>query len=366
MQKFMSELNPLINITNHTFTEEGQWLREPGFEHAPITDPDGDGVHDVPDGEVHKEIGDAMAAATGWESNKSIILGSITGATEDWNYYVQSAYGFTPEGRGPNFHPTYTNAVVTEYEGDAQHRGEGVYEAFLRAGEIVARPANHSVIEGPAPAGATLELIREYETPVFTGAAVADRLEVTIEVPASGHYEWHVGPSSRPLHEGEAYTMTCRLAGGETNSREVVVDRGERVTVDWRAADACGEPAGPPPPAEQDLGKCMGKDVTIRGTRKADTIRGTAGNDVILALGGNDTVRGRGGQDLICGGAGRDKLRGNGGNDRIKGGAGRDKLWGGAGDDRLAGGPGRDRLDGGPGRDSCAGSRKQDRFKRCE
>ena len=363
MRKFMAKLNPVINITNHTFTEEGQWLRQPGFEHDPITDPDGDGTHDVPDGPVHKEIGDAMAAATGWESNKSTILGSITGATEDWNYYVQSAYGFTPEGRGPNFHGTFANAVVTEYEGDVDHPDQGVYEAFMRAGEIASRPANISIITGPAPAGATLKLERDFKTPVFTGEPIDDHLEVTLTVPKSGNYEWRVGPSSRPLESGEAYTMTCRQPGGEKFSTQVVVDRGEVQTVDWQANKACGEQVGTPTPR---LESCRAKDVTIRGTSGKDILRGTKGDDVIKARGGNDRIRGRGGDDIICAGGGNDRVRANGGDDSVQGGDGRDRIKGGAGNDALSGGPDKDRVDGGSGTDNCPGPRKREQIKRCE
>jgi hypothetical protein len=363
MRKFMSKLNPAINVTNHTFTEEGQWLYQPGFEDDEITDPDGDGVHEVPDQAVHKEIGDAMAAATGWQASKSTILGSITGATEDWNYYVQGAYGFTPEGRGPNFHGTFANAVVTEYEGDAGHADQGVYEAFMRAGEIATRPANLSILEGPAPAGATLKLERDLKTPVFTGEPVDDHLEVTMTVPKSGSYEWRVGPSSRPLESGEAYTMTCRRPGGEKFSTEVVIDRGERKTVDWTADDACGKKGDTPGPR---LESCKAKDVTIKGTSRKDKLRGTKGDDVIQGRGGNDRIRGRGGDDVICSGGGNDRVSGNGGSDSIQGGSGKDKLKGGSGDDALAGGPDRDKVDGGPGSDRCTGPSRREQIKRCE
>ena len=48
-----------------------------------------------------KALGDAMAAATGWTSELGYAtLGDITGATEDWNYFAQGTYGYTPEARG--------------------------------------------------------------------------------------------------------------------------------------------------------------------------------------------------------------------------------------------------------------------------
>lgn len=379
MREYMSTLPAIINITNHTFTEEGQWLRQPGFEDDPITDPDGDGIHETPDEHVHAEIGDAMALSTGWESNKSTILGSITGATEDWNYYVQSAYGFTPEGRGPNFHGTYADAVVTEFEGDDDHPGQGVRDAFLRAGEIVADPAVHSVIEGPAPAGALLTLERTIVTPTNDGpGTISDDLRVTLTVDETDSYEWHVGPSSPPLVSGVNYTMTCTRPGGTTFTTEVGVDRGEVETVDWLTDDACGaaapdpdpDPDPDPYPEPDPSGKktCRGLEVTIRGTNKGETIRGTKGDDVIVARGGKDLIRGGGGNDTICSGAGKDEARGGKGDDRIAGGAGKDLVRGGAGDDRLNGGKGVDELRGGAGDDRCRVNkpRKGEKTRGCE
>ena len=71
-------------------------------------------------------VDDPTLGATGWPSDLGWELGDITGATEDWNYFSQGTYGYTPEARGPNFHATYANMVVTEYVGDASHPGEGV------------------------------------------------------------------------------------------------------------------------------------------------------------------------------------------------------------------------------------------------
>ena len=361
MQAFMSELNPIINITNHTYTVEGQWLREPGFTDPEITGPD----DETPDEDAMAALGAQMAAATGWESNKSIILGNITGATEDWNYYVQSAYGYTPEGRGPNFHGTYSNVVVTEYEGDATHAGLGVREAYLRAGEFIADPAQHSVIEGEAPAGATLKLVRNYDTPTYQpGLTVPDHLELTLKVPDSGRYEWHVGPSSRPLESGEAYTMRCRPPGagdGEVVTDQVVIGRGQRKTVDWTQACRAAGP-GPGPKGA----RCKGEATTIAGSPQDETLRGTKGRDVIAARGGDDRIRGRGGADVICGGSGDDKARGGRGGDLLAGGAGEDVLRAGKGADTLRGSAGEDVLRGGGGRDSCRAGSAGERLSGCE
>jgi len=69
---------------------------------------------------------------------------------------------------------------------------------------------------------------------------------------------------------------------------------------------------------------CLGKRVTIKGTRHDDVIHGTDGNDVIFAYSGSDVVLGYKGNDVICG---------RWGDDFISGGLNWDKVDCGAGDD---------------------------------
>ena len=237
-------------ITHHTFTDEGEWLRQPGFclkESSPCPIPNsaqneappGDQV--VPDEAGMKALGVAMADATGWFSNAGWVIGEITGATEDWNYFTQGAYGYTPEQRGPNFHPAFESAVVNEYLGSGG-RG-GVREALMRAGEQAANPSFHSVLLGVAPAGRVLRLRKSFDTPTSqAGLVVHDKLDFAITVPDSGFYNWHVNQSTRPLSTTpESYTLTCEKAGGEVvETRSVTIARGETLAIDL----ACG---GPPP-----------------------------------------------------------------------------------------------------------------------
>jgi hypothetical protein len=327
-----------------------------------------------PDETNMRNLGDAMSDATGWTSELGYeTLGDITGATEDWNYFAQGTYGYTPEGRGPNFHANYQNMVVTEYVGDAAHAGLGVREAFLRAGEAAANPALHSVIEGSAPPGATLRLTKEFDSPTCQPSCsnptlfVRDVLETTLTVPdaarASGEYSWHVNPSSRPLVPGEVWTMSCQAPGGNESSTTVAINRGETVRVDWIGACERAVVGGP---AET----CKGRAATLVGTpgndKGARALVGTDERDVIVALGGNDKIRSGKGKDIVCGAGGKDKVGaggqsdtavGGGGDDKLRGGGGRDELRGGRGSDLLAGGGGRDRCRGGPGKDtlrSCA------------
>ena len=304
-----SRIQPTVVVVNHTFTEEGEWLRQPGFD---------DVVAVTEDEAATKQLGDAMAAASGWGSHRALAIGEITGAAEDWNYFAQGSYGYTSEIRATNFHGNYAGAVVSEYVGDAAHLGLGVREAYLLAGERAAAAADHSVIEGSAPPGATLRLRKAFSTPTSQpGLSVPEALDTTLEVGPAGAYEWHVNPSSRPdVREGrrrspkpEAWTMTCELGGVVAGTVSVAVDRGRRVSVGFDAA--CAPTA-----------VCGNAPATIVGSGE---VRGSGRRDVILGSPQRDSIAAGGGRDRICAGAGRDRLDGGGGADRCRGGPGRDR-----------------------------------------
>jgi uncharacterized delta-60 repeat protein len=115
--------------------------------------------------------------------------------------------------------------------------------------------------------------------------------------------------------------------------------------------------------------RCLGRKVSLLGTKGADKIKGTNRADVIATLGGNDRIVSRGGNDVVCAGAGKDSVKSGKGNDKARGEAGADTLLGGPGRDQLLGEAGADRLFGGPGKkDLCnGGSGKRDRGSRsCE
>jgi hypothetical protein len=276
-----------------------------------------------------KDLGDEMQGATGWRSERGYeTLGDITGATEDWNYFSQGSYGYTPEVRGLNFHANYADSVIGEYVGEGAHAGEGAREAYLIAGERAADRAEHSVIQGSAPETATLRLHKEFETPLHpnqgANAHIDDVLDSAIEVPDGGDYEWDVMPSGRPFHQGESYTMSCELPSEDPVTQEVFVARGDSATVDWGAG--CEAGGGPDPVT------CRQVVATLIGTpgndRKATKLIGTAGADVIAARGGGDEVEAQDGPDLVCGGGGADILVGGKGRDNLRGGPGRDRCPG--------------------------------------
>ncbi len=427
VHQYTAGLHPTVFISNHTFTE-GRWLRQPGFdadflpqievptyrESCP-KNPGSDGPGDTDPGAITPDeagmdsLGDAMAAANGWISELGYeTLCDITGATEDWNYFSQGTYGYTPEVRGANFHANYASMVVAEYVGgdttgdpaEQETNPLGMRESYLIAAERAGNDAEHSVIEGPAPPGAILTLRKQFETPTCesagcpqgNGPSFTDTLVTRLTVPADGTYEWDVNPSARPQFPGETYTMTCRPGDGAEVSRQVAVARGQRTTQNFTGCGpgagglagggTGGGPAGTGGGAGGGAGaggagdqvSCAGRVATIFGTAAGEVFKGTSGVDVIVGAGGRDKINTGKGKDIVCASSGRDqvrgggdvdKLRGDAGRDRLRGGNGADRLNGGGAKDRLRGGPGADRLNGAGGKDRCNGGPARDRLRSC-
>jgi len=229
VQALVSQRQVMSLITNHTTA--GLVLRAPGL--AALGDP-------VDENRGYKALGDAMALENGYFSQKSFELYDTTGTTEDWSYNVTGGFGFTFEiycgepnyATGdcddPAFHPLYATQAA-EYTGDsdqnnhvndpgrseetpfgmqAGYDGKGNSEAYKIAAESAINEARHSIIEGTAPAGAKLRLVKEFKTQTFPqpqedGALAPlefdDRLETVYDVGADGRFRWHVNPSTRPI-----------------------------------------------------------------------------------------------------------------------------------------------------------------------
>lgn len=236
-------------------------LRPPGFRAQGL----------APDEERLKALGDAMGTATGYASEYGYELYEVTGATEDWNYVAQGAFGYTIELGGTGFQGPFKTNVVNQYIGSGKG---GVREALLLAGEQAYDERDHAVLEGSAPAGRILRLRKDFKTstspvcPVdvgivdsitgrFTGQGavpyvsscpiglepilIDDYLDTTMTVPEDGRFEWHVNPSTRPFEakagRTEAWTLTCEATPGQVlERRSITVARGERVALDL----ACG------------------------------------------------------------------------------------------------------------------------------
>ena len=234
---------PITNlITNHTYT--GLILRPPGLNPGP-------GLPPSPDEPAMKRLGDAMGAATGYTSQYGYQLYDTSGTTDDWVYSALSSYSYTPEIGKHGFHPAYEEGVVKEYEGRGTLQGKGLREAYLLAAEAAADPQHHSLLLGSAPAGRVLRVTRDFATQtcgfpdmpprVPCQAGVTPELqpehrELTMTVPASGRFEWHVPPSARPYEtEPEPWRLTCEDgAGNVLEAREVYVERSQRLSLALR------------------------------------------------------------------------------------------------------------------------------------
>ena len=251
VQRLVSSRQITTLITNHTYSD--LVLRPPGLASQGPT----------PDEDIYKELGDAMAAENGYTSQLSYQLYDTTGTTEDWSYHATGGLGFTFEigpGEasiaggaitGSGFHPPYPVGVIAEWYGKYP-QGGGNREAYYIALESTANTTRHSIIEGTGPAGSVIRLRKAFDTyssktkvddgeGSITGV-VKDKLNTTMTIPASGTFEYHANPSTRPItikDEGpaEAWELSCEAPDGTVLGRSsVVVDRGRRKSV----GNACG------------------------------------------------------------------------------------------------------------------------------
>jgi hypothetical protein len=227
----------------------------------------------APDEGRLKALGDAMGAATGYASRYGYELYEVTGATEDWNYVAQGAFGYTIElggafGGDPSFQGTYVTHVVDQYLGRAgtPAAGKGVREALLLAAEEAMDVRDHVVLRGDATSGSALTLRKRFDTrtsPLCTDSLTADAcgptepafgtpdgLETVLTAPAGGRFAWHTGPSTRPFERKagrrETWTLSCRRPGQATVTKAVFADRGQTIDV-----DAC-DPASLPRAGSRD------------------------------------------------------------------------------------------------------------------
>jgi hypothetical protein len=216
----------------------------------------------APDEQRMKQIGDAMAADTGYTSQYSWQLYDTAGTTEDDTYAATGGYGYTIE-MGPvdgAFHMPYETGVVKEWTGQAAGNGLGLEEALLLAGEAAASNADHAVITGTAPPGRILRLRKAFDTqtspycaagvdpvvtigdPVCPGGeqppqALHDVVDTTTVVPADGRFRWHVNPSTRPFVGGGAVTERLDDTPYDTQSSPATPDNRVPFTVTGEDAD---------------------------------------------------------------------------------------------------------------------------------
>ena len=265
VQDLVSKRHVTTLITNHTFSN--LVLRPPGLASA------GDPV----DAGVLQELGDAMAAENGYLSLYGHQLYDTSGTTEDWSYGATGGLGYTfeigcvelnyetRECEVGHFHPPFAE-MVKEYEGETPysdregHDGGGNREAYFIAAESTADPARHSVLEGSAPAGSVLRLRKSFLTetsPVIDEQGregevqtFEDNLNTLMEVPASGAFEWHVNPSTRPA-------VALDRGSTESGTPSDPVQFGGTPVTQTDGGVETPEPAAPCGDAESDDADCI-------------------------------------------------------------------------------------------------------------
>ena len=201
----------------------------------------------APDEDRLKQLGDQMAADTGYTSQFGWQLYDTSGTTEDWNYAAAGTYGYTIElgpaaEDGGNFHIAYKRAVVDQWTGTpgTPQAGKGMRAAMLTLARAAANPADHAIIKGTAPKGTVLRLHKTFSTSTAPVCAVSDpatavagcfaegpvqrirdELDTKLVVPQDGTYSWHVGPSTRPFVLEKRVSDPGTKLHGETVNGEV-------------------------------------------------------------------------------------------------------------------------------------------------
>ena len=190
-------------ISNHTFSN---LVLRPNGVHPDTVGHDGEPVGDAPDEAGLKALGAKMTAANGYANIHGWELYDTTGTTEDWSYNATGGYGYTFEIGPDEFHPPFPK-VVDEYLGAGQYAGKGNREAYLTALENTVATANHAVITGSAPKGATLRLRKQFATPTWEGS-FQDTLDTTMTVGPQGKYAWNINQSTRPVVQDKLVEIT--------------------------------------------------------------------------------------------------------------------------------------------------------------
>ena len=254
-REWSRDRNLSMLVGNHTFT--GLILRPPATSVAGLAE----------DELRLKDLGDKMARETNYVSQFGYQLYDTTGSLDDYTYGGLGAFSYTPEIGKENFHPNYVNGFIPEYDGrpienpdtgapTGQKRG-GLREAYLLAAETAVDPGSHSVIRGTAPAGRTLRLTRTVITNPSTtpdddgvndgpDTPISEPRTLTLTVPASGEFEWHIPPSRQPGKtagaEAAPWTLTCEDAGAVKETRALNIERSQALAMSL----ACGQAVTPP------------------------------------------------------------------------------------------------------------------------
>ena len=248
IQQLVRERQVTMLISNHTFSN--LVLRPNGV--APTTiGPDGIPVGDAPDEKALKKLGAKMTSSNGYQNIHGWQLYDTTGTTEDWSYNATGGFGYTFEIGANEFHPPFPE-VVDEYLGAGKYAGKGNREAYLAALEHAVDTRFHGILKGKAPAGATLRLRKDFDSPTWE-SSFKDFLDSSITVGRKGTFSWVVNPSTRPVVRSRTYQAVAdkpfkseTIEGGPTEpvvgsvDHEYVVTKKTdlfRIALDWPTPD---------------------------------------------------------------------------------------------------------------------------------
>lgn len=237
------------------------------------------------------------------------------------------------------------------------------------------------VVVGTPPAGASVDVIVDYDEPRFTHTVdLADTSadpDIASFAVSGLNVGWAVYLDPEADAGADSISYTCTINTGDPSSCQDNLSANQF----YPAKHAYASNLALDTPEQMDFTVtitfdppvfCDGREATVvladgdEPTAGADVIVGTPESEAINGLGGADRICGRGGTDTLRGGPGRDRVFGEGGADRLEGGADGDTLVGGASTDTLLGQAGNDALDGGTQRDTCNGGPQQDTGVRCE
>jgi len=186
----------------------------------------------------------------GWPAGPwTDVYYEASSTAEQQAYYAYGSFGFTPEATpgfsgAQTFHPPYQNVIDNYLGTGTRYAGQTMRGLYYDAFKAATEPALHSVISGTAPAGATLTLTKSYtldssSTVWTTGPAEVrafpNALKLTMTVPSSGRFEWHVNPSLRPSQYtdqfvDESYTLACTAPDGTVlETTTIKIARGQLV-----------------------------------------------------------------------------------------------------------------------------------------
>jgi hypothetical protein len=201
-----------------------------------------------PDADQLKRLGDELAAPAGLTSERGYDLYDTSGAMEDWAYWSTGTFAYTAElGGGATSDPSGVGAFHPPF---AEMAGwfPGLRRTYLRALDWTADPAHHSVISATAPAGATIELSKQFgstTSPVLgddglAGAPLSftDRPHSSLRVGASGRFAIHANPSTRPAAMGRP----GRSADGPPSADVPIASPGTTISFAYKSDDASDAP----------------------------------------------------------------------------------------------------------------------------